>query len=587
MEFRHNSLRDGASMKLRVRSCFVLFSFWPAAGGVVFASGVLLATVLFSALACCSAAESRQAIEADIVVYGDASGGVVAAVQAAREGKSVVLVSQYGHLGGMTSSGLGWTDIGNTSILGGIAREFYARVYRHYEGDTAWEFEARSNYSNKGQGAPALDPKTRLAATFEPKVAEAIFDAMVAESGVRVVEGRINLDNGTTMQGAKITAIHLEGGKSIRGAMFIDASYEGDLLAAANVSFRTGREANAEFDETGNGIAPLGRNQLPDGIDPYITAGNPASGLLPGVNSNAGGPVGSADHRFQAYCYRLVLTDVERNRAAVPKPTGYNQADYELLFRAIEAGQHAEFLKFDLMPNRKTDSNNASGISCDYIGGNYGVDWNWATLNHKQREIVAIEHRDWQLGLVWTLQNHERVPLAIRKRVAKWGLAKDEFADNANWPYNLYVREARRMASDFVMTENHCRRNLPISDPVGMGAYTLDSHNTQRIVASGMVKNEGDVQRRLTSGPYSISYRALTPKRSECENLLVPWALSSTHIAFGSIRMEPVFMILGQSAATAAALAIDANCSIQQVDYVKLKAKLEADGQVLSLPPEQ
>lgn len=529
-------------------------------------------------------ADETNTIEADIVVYGDASGGVAAAVQAAREGKSVVLVSQYGHLGGMTSSGLGWTDIGNTSILGGIAREFYHRVFRHYQDDSAWEFESRANYGNRGQGAPALDPQTQLAATFEPKVAESVFNALIEESGVRVIEGRLDLDRGATMQGTRITAIHLESGTSVRGAMFIDASYEGDLLAAANVSFRTGREANSEFNETGNGIAPLGRNQLPDGIDPYLTAGDPASGLLPGVNPDAGGPVGSADHRFQAYCYRIVLTDVEHNRVAIEKPTDYNEADYELLFRAIEAGQHTEFLRFDLMPNRKTDSNNASGISCDFIGGNYGADWNWATLDHKQREKVAAQHRDWQLGLLWTLQNHPRVPEAIRQRVGQWGLAKDEFADNAHWPYNLYVREARRMASDFVMTENHCRNILPIADPVGMGAYTLDSHNTQRVVADGMVKNEGDVQMRLTDGPYSISYRALTPNSSECENLLVPWALSSTHIAFGSIRMEPVFMILGQSAASAASLAIDSKCSVQQIEYDKLKAKLEADGQVLSLP---
>lgn len=531
----------------------------------------------------CVAGETNT-VEADIVVYGDASGGVAAAVQAAREGKSVVLVSQYGHLGGMTSSGLGWTDIGNTSILGGIAREFYHRVFRHYQDNSAWEFEARENYGNRGQGAPALDPQTQLAATFEPKVAESVFDALVEESGVRVVQGRLDLDQGATLQGTTIKAIHLEDGSSVNGAMFIDASYEGDLLASANVSYRTGREANSEFSETGNGIAPLGRNQLPDGIDPYVTAGDPASGLLPGVNPDAGGPVGSADHRFQAYCYRIVLTDVEHNRVAISKPADYDQAAYELLFRAIEAGQHAEFLRFDLMPNRKTDSNNASGISCDFIGGNYGADWNWATLGHKQREIVAAKHRDWQLGLVWTLQNHPRVPEAIRQRVGKWGLAKDEFADNGHWPYNLYVREARRMASDFVMTENHCRNKLPIADPIGMGAYTLDSHNTQRIVADGMVKNEGDVQMRLTDGPYSISYRALTPKSSECENLLVPWALSSTHIAFGSIRMEPVFMILGQSAASAACLAIDSKCSVQQIEYDKLKAKLEADGQVLSLP---
>lgn len=520
--------------------------------------------------------------EADVVVYGDAAGGVTAAVQAARMGKKTILISQYGHLGGLSSSGLGFSDIGNPAILGGLSREFYHRVYQHYQDDAAWTHEPRSKFANVGQGAPALDPKKELASTFEPKVAEAVFDAMVREAGVEVIRGRLDLAGGVEKSGARIVAMRLEGGADVRGKMFIDASYEGDLLAAAGVSFVMGREPNAKYGEAGNGITgPLKGNQLPNGIDPYVVKGDASSGLLPGVNPDMGGKVGDGDRRLQAYCYRMVLTDVPANRVTVNKPAGYDPASYEILFRAIEAGQKNNFFKFSMIPNRKTDSNNTGGISCDWIGGNYGKDWNWATLGHKEREALAAKHRDWQLGMVWTLQNHPRVPEGIRRSVAEWGLAKDEFTDNRHWPHNLYVREARRMVSDFVMTERHCKLRDPVEDPVGMGAYTLDSHHVQRFVHNGMVKNEGDIQTRLGGKPYGISFRSIMPRAAECGNLLVPWALSATHIAFGSIRMEPVFMVLGQSAATAACLAIDGGTDVQAVSYQELRARLLKDDQRL------
>lgn len=521
-------------------------------------------------------------LQADIIVYGDASGGVTAAVQATRMGKSAILVSQYGHLGGLTSSGLGWSDIGNDAILGGLSREFYHRLYLHYQKPESWNWQERKSFANKGQGVPALNDKTQLASTFEPKVAEAVFDAMAEEAGFRIVKGRIDLAKGVIKDGKRITAIRLEDGTILRGKMFIDASYEGDLLPLAGVSYMIGREANTTFGETGNGntgVSP--KNQLPNGIDPYVLKGDPTSGLLPTVNKELGGEKGEADHRLQAYCYRMCLTDHPDNRVTVEKPASYSEADYEILFRAIEVGQKGDFYKLSPLPNRKTDSNNTGGISTDFIGMNYGDNWNWATLNHTEREALAAKHRDWQLGLIWTLQNHPRVPETIRKAHAPWGLAKDEFPDNGNWPYNLYVREARRMHSDFVMTEAHCRNQSPIDDPVGMGAYALDSHNTQRVVSNGMVKNEGDIQAGLGGKPYGISYRALIPKANECENLLVPWALSSSHIAFGSIRMEPVFMVLSQSAATAASIAIDNHTSVQKVPYEKLRERLLADGQAL------
>ena len=526
-----------------------------------------------------SAADVHQA---DVIVYGDTSGGVTAAVQATRMGKTAILVSQYGHLGGMTSSGLGHTDIGNDAILGGLSREFYHQLYLHYQKPSAWVHQKRKDFGGKGQGLPALNEKTELASIFEPHVAESIFDAMVKESGVKLIKGRLDLKRGVIKDGKRILGIRLEDGTTIKGKMFIDASYEGDLLPLAGISYVIGREANSEFNEQTNGNTGVARkNQLRNGIDPYVVKGDPSSGLLPRVNPDLGGKKGEGDHRLQAYCYRMCLTDVPANRVMIKKPKGYDEADYEILFRAIEVGQKGGFFKLSPLQNRKTDSNNHGGISTDYIGMNYGDDWNWATLDHKQREELAAKHRDWQFGLVWSLQNHPRVPENIKKIYAPWGLAKDEFTDNGNWPYNIYVREARRMRSDFVMTEGHCKRQAPVVDPIAMGAYTLDSHNTQHVVHNGMVKNEGDIQSYIGGKAYGISYRSIVPPTDECENLLVPWALSATHIAFGSIRMEPVFMVLGQSAATAACMAIDDGTSVQQVPYEKLRPRLIADGQKL------
>jgi hypothetical protein len=520
----------------------------------------------------------------DIVVYGGTSGGIIAAIQAAKSERTVVLVSPTPHLGGLTTSGLGWTDLGSDSILGGLSREFYTRVYHHYQKPGAWKWEERAKYGNQGQGQPALNPKTKLASVFEPSVATAVFHDMLREHGVTVVIAPLDLKNGVMMDGKRIQKIRTEDGREFTGKIFIDASYEGDLLPGAGVSFTTGREANATYGETVNGIQSKRavKNQLPDGIDPYIRPGDPASGLLPGVNPDAGGGDGQGDHRLQAYCFRMCLTDVPGNRVPIEKPEGYDEASYEILFRAIEAGQKGGFTKFDLMPNRKTDSNNTGGISNNPVGLNYGDGWDWTTLNHDQRLALAKEHEHWQRGLMWTLQNHPRVPERIRKEYSKWGLPQDEFTDNNHWPHQLYVREACRMVSDFVMNEHHCLRREPVPESIGLAAYTMDSHNVQRHVRNGMVKNEGDIQLRIP-GPYPVSYRAIVPKKGECENLLVPWSLSASHMAFGSIRMEPVFMILSQSAATAADIAIESGIPVQDVPYEPLRKRLIEDGQRLEL----
>ncbi|MDX1679362.1 MAG: FAD-dependent oxidoreductase [Akkermansiaceae bacterium] len=534
-------------------------------------------------------------LQADVVVYGDAAVGVAAAVQAARMDKSVILVSQYGHLGGMTSSGLGWTDIGNSRILGGISREFYHRVYLHYQDEDAWVYQTLEKFPKKGQGTSAFDDENQLGSVFEPKVAEMIFDQLVEEAGVQVIDGRIDQKAGTVMDGKRIASIRLEDGREIQGKMFIDASYEGDLLPLAGVSFTVGREANSKYNEKSNAITlPVHKNNLPDGIDPYLVKGDPDSGLLPDVNPYDEDDVGKGDHRLQAFCYRMCLTNAEENLIPIEKPGGYDEADYEILFRALDAGyrgQWGAFYKFSPMPNKKTDSNNNGGISTDYIGMNYSPlppdhedYWDWTTLTHDERDALADKHKQWQLGLVWTLQNHPKVPEGVRKQYSGWGLPKDEFVDNGHWPYNLYVREGRRMVSDFVMTEHQCRQNKEypqVEDSIGMGAYTMDSHHVQRVNWKGQLKNEGDIQRSLGGKAYPISYRSIVPAEGECENLLVPWCLSSSHIAFGSIRMEPVGMVLGQSAATAAVQAIDAGISVQEVDYAKLRERLLEDGQAL------
>lgn len=520
------------------------------------------------------AANVKPAIEADIVVYGGTSAGVMAAVQAKKMGKSVILISPTKHLGGLTSGGLGFTDMGNVRIVGGLSREYFHRIWAYYQKPEAWKWEAKDKFGNHGQGTKALDDDLQLATSFEPHVAESVFQQFIDENKIQVMHERLWAVN----NGAKISALMTESNSYI-AKVFIDATYEGDLMAKAKVNYTLGREPNSQYHEGENGIqtAKATKNQLPVGIDPYVVKGDAKSGLLPGVNANAGGEDGAGDKKIQAYCYRMCLTDVPENRVMVEKPAGYKESDYELLFRAIECGQKDRFFKLSMLENRKTDSNNDSGISTDLIGMNY----DYPEADYAAREKIEAAHKDWQLGLIWTLQNSPRVPEEIRTKWSKWGLPKDEFADSGNFTTTLYVREARRMLSDYVVTEPLIHDSSSVTRSIGMGAYTLDSHNTQRYVdAAGHVRNEGDVQSKI-KGPYRIDYGCMVPKSAECTNLLVPVCVSASHIAYGSIRMEPVFMILGQSAGTAAALAVDGKSSVQDVDYEKLKARLVADGQVL------
>jgi hypothetical protein len=511
----------------------------------------------------------------DIVVYGGTSAGVSAAVQAARLGKSVILIEPGKHLGGLTSGGLGATDIGNKRAIGGVSREFYQRVKHHYQDDKAWVWEKRSEFKGGGH-----DPKEDAAWTFEPRVAEKIFGDLVREHKVPVVFGqRLDLKSGVKKEGTRIRAIVMESGQTYRGKMFIDATYEGDLMAKAGVSYHVGREANKVYGETLNGVQVKNsvHHQFIKNVDPYVKPGDPTSGLLPKVVAGPLAADGEGDSKVQAYNFRLCATDAPANRRPWPKPANYDEKQYEILLRNFEAGDHRLPWNPVRMPNRKTDSNNNFAFSTDNIGMNYA----YPDADHATRARIWQEHIDYQQGLMWTLANHPRVPEQVRKHFQTWGLSKDEFVDTDNWPHQMYVREARRMIGPYVMVEQNCRGARVVEDSVGLAAYTMDSHNIQRYVTKeGFVRNEGDVQ---VGGfpPYPISYRSLVPKAAECTNLFVPVCLSASHISYGSIRMEPVFMVLGESSATAAAMAIDAKIDVQAVDYPKLREKLLADKQVL------
>jgi hypothetical protein len=495
------------------------------------------------------AAAEPQVVEADVVAYGATPAGVTAAIQAARMGKSAVLVEFGRHVGGLTSSGLSATDGGNH--IGGLAVEFYKGLGKH--------------------------------SGFLPAAAEERFRTMLAEAKVRVfTERRLTA---VSKDGLAIREIAMENGDRFRAKMFIDATYEGDLLAKAGVSFAVGREANAQYQETIDGIQHPGAHNFERPVDPFVVPGDPKSGLLPGItnaDADAPGAFGSADKRIQAYNFRMYLAKMP-DAIAFPKPPGYDPQRYELLLRYILSGDRDQPKTGEMMQLHVGDSNNQGGFSTD----NIGMNWEWPEATYARREQIYQDHVTYQQGFMWFLANDPRVPDKLRAAVSSYGLDRRSFAETGGWPHQLYVREARRMVSDYVMTEHHCRGQTAAEDGVGLGEYNMDSHNCQRFVMKvgdhWTVKNEGDVQTHIP-GPYAVSYRAIVPKAGECANLLVPVCLSASHIAYGSIRMEPVFMVLGQSAGTAAALAIDAGVPVQKLDYAALRARLDADNQVV-VPP--
>lgn len=541
----------------------------------------LLWVCLLSVSACVGTSPRPSAREVDVCVYGATSAGVVAAIRATRDGLRVLLLDADGWVGGLTTAGLGATDVGNQRAVGGLARDFYRRIRRFYERPDAWRWQRRDEFGGRGHRAGE-----DAAWTFEPSAAQRVFAEMLDEAGVVPVRARLLRDGaggGVVKRGNRLLELRCEGGLSVRSRVFLDCSYEGDLLAAAGCAYVVGRESNQRYGETLDGVqvARAEKHQFTVPVDPFVVPGDPSSGLLAHVHAGGPGAQGARDRRVQAYCLRMCATDHPDNRVPWPRPAAYDPREYELLLRYFEAGSTHRPWHPVAMPNRKTDSNNNGAFSTDYLGASDA----WPEGSYAVRERLYREHLRYQQGLMWTLANHPRVPADVRAHFSAYGLAADEFADNDHWPPLLYVREGRRLVGEAVVTEHHCVGRRVAHDPVGMGAYAMDSHNTQRYVdRRGAARNEGDVQVRVPA-PYGISYRALTPHFEDADNLLVPVALSASHIAFGSVRMEPVFMVLAESAATAAAMAVEGDCAVQDVPYAALRARLLAAGQVLAWTP--
>lgn len=495
-------------------------------------------------------AHAQHSLDVDLCIYGGTVAGVMAAVQAAGSGLRVVLLESSNHLGGMTAAGLGWTDFGNKATLGGLAREFYRRLGRHYGTEEQW--------------------------CFEPSAAVRVLNAWIEETDSIVLRREYLAD--VRLADGRIESILLESGLTVRAKVFIDASYEGDLLARAGVSYTVGREGNSAYGETLNGMQVHRKHQFDYAVDPYRVEGAPGSGLLPGIEPYGDYVQGAADRRIQAYNFRMCLTKDPGNRRPFPQPPGYDRGAYELLARYLRGGWNEIFAKFDPIPGQKTDTNNHGAVSTDFIGQNHA----WPDASYIARENIFQAHVTYQQGLQWFLSHDGAVPVSIREPYAQWGLPKDEFVETGGWPHALYIREARRMVSDYVMTEHNCRGATRADDPVGLGAYGMDSHHCRRLLIHGRLWNEGDVQ-AAGFPPYGISWRALIPRRGECTNLIVAVCVSASHIAYGSIRMEPVFMVLGQSAAIAAALVVQEKCTVQDLPYAALREQLLQAGQVLEV----
>ena len=561
----------------------------------------LLAALIPLALALGNLSAQAAVHEADVCVFGGTSGGVTAAMQAARMGKTVILAEPGRHLGGMTSGGLSAVDIGDPRTVGGLAREYFTRLVAGYGKELAWD-RPHAAVAGSGHG-------TGGAYAIEPHKAERVFTDMAREAGVKVhFNARLA---SVKKDGPRITELAMENGDIFRAKVFIDTTYEGDLMAKAGVSYTLMREGRQQYGEKYAGIIyekkylprtdhlmPGPNGRVPGGqgawdrdlpLDPYVVKGDPKSGLLPLINQGEPGHPGDPAPGVQAYCFRLCLTSDPANSLPITPPADYDPRRYEIVARFIEAcranGDDMDlrwFSKHDEVPNQKWDFNTAT------FGGNLpGASHAWPEATYAQREKIAREHEEYHRGLLHFLATDPRVPEKVRRDMRRFGLPKDEFTDNGGWPHQIYVREARRMVGDFVMTENHTfgRRSAPKS--IGLGSYGTDVHEIRRIVKDGVVAREGKIAAgRDGAPPYAVGYDAIVPKRAECANLLVPFAMSCSHVAFASIRMEPVFMVTSQSAATAACQAIDDGKPVQEVDYAKLKTRLLADKQVLAWPPK-
>lgn len=515
----------------------------------------------------------------DICIYGESAAGVMASVQAAKKGKKVVLISKNNHVGGMATSGLTATDMSGPTLVGGEAKNFYNRLYEYYLQPTAWKNQNIEEFMvlTKNDSWGGKNDRLKMQWAYESSVGEKIMREMLKEANVNLIQNKqINLKSGVKKIDNKIVSIKMTDGTKIFAKVFIDASYEGDLLATSGVSYTIGRESNKQYGETLNGIR-FGSNQKLYPVDPYIIEGDSTSGLLPFVEAKKLGEDGEADHRTQAYCFRVALTNDPNNQTPITKPKDYNPLWYEFTARRLKANPELPLHKaitISPMPNKKTDTNHL-----DFIGASY----EYADADYKKRKKIEKMHRDYALGLLWFLGNDPRLPGHIRTDMKKWGLAKDEFVDNGNFPHQIYLREGRRMVGEYVMTENNLKRNdrIVAENPVAFGSYSFDCHEVARVVFNGKIKTDGDTY--ISTSAYPISYYSLVPKKNECANLLVPVCLSASHVAYGSIRMEPVYMVLGQAAALAATIAIDRNTAVQDIDYNQLKDLLQKTGHVTKL----
>jgi hypothetical protein len=501
----------------------------------------------------------------DVVVYGGTAGGAIGAVSAARQGLKTALVEPTGHIGGMVSGGLGWTDYGRKEVIGGYALEFYWRVGLHYQ---------MPRYGND------------VAWLHEPHVAEAIFREMLRDAGVTVFEHqRLRERSGVRKDGARVRALVMEDGTEFTAAVFIDAGYEGDVMAQSGVSFTYGRESSDQYGESLAGVrekTPF--HQFLVDVSPKDEGGK----LLPEVSAERPGPPGSADKRVQAYNFRMCFSDDRANQVPFPKPANYTGSRYALLARLIAALTTKDhktpplgaFMKIDRLPNGKTDVNNNGAFSTDYLGGS----WNYPNATYREREAIWQAHKDYVAGFLYFLANDPQVPESLRAEMNRWGLAKDEFTDSDNWPRQLYIREARRMVGEYVVVQKDLQTELTKPDPIGMGSYNSDSHNVERVVdVEGFARNEGDMQ--VAVKPYQIPYRVMLPKRAEARNLLVTAAFSASHVAYSSIRMEPQYMIIGQAAGVAAGLAIASGRGVQEIETAQLTAILRKQGAVMEYVP--
>lgn len=523
---------------------------------------ISLSLVIFLLLSSCK----TEYIEYDVCIYGGTASGVIAAYSASKMGKKVVLVEPGEYLGGMTTGGLGATDIGNKFAITGLARKFYRDLGKHYGKFEQWR--------------------------FAPTPAFELMDKYIAETNVEVIYNKRIITSNVI--NTRIKSIVLEDSKNsestpllkISAKQYIDCTYEGDLMAKSNVSYFTGRESNEFFNETLNGVQLNTTHQFPDGVDPYIIEGDSSSGYCWGISENQLQPNGMGDKSIQAYNFRLCWTKDKNNMIPFSRPETYDSTKYELLARAMKVSGSSNISDYLLIKkitdiDDKYDINNRGPLSTDMIGMNH----NYPDGDYETRDKIWKDHEEYTKGLIYFITHDERVPEDLRNAVSEYGWAKDEYVNNNHFPTQLYIRESRRLNGEYVMTQNNCLGYEFVEDGIGMAAYGMDSHNCQRLVVNGMVKNEGDVQYHGFI-PYHISYKSITPKKEECTNLLVPVCVSSSHIAFGSIRMEPVFMMLGQSAGMAAAMAIDSNKSVQEIDVKSLRRMLKEDPYLDGSTPE-